>query len=152
MSKKFKSEYVLILKLHPAISATGYSHNNSDDFILDLSKYPKINDLLFITDILITDYSSIPFEFSYFKKPMIFFPYDLKEYQQERGFWENYSTLVPGPIVQSTEELIYFISKSDSSLREEENSLTFHLKWNKYSQGNSSKNVAVILLDWLYAN
>mgnify|MGYP001102475894 CR=1 FL=1 len=148
MRNKLKDEYIFILKLHPLISASNHDKNRNDDFILDLSTYPKLNDLLFITDILITDYSSIPFEFSFFKKQMIFYPFDLEEYQQERGFWEPYSSLVPGPIVQSTEEIIQHILEKESHASERKLS-TFHLDWNKYSHGKSGKTVANLLLNWL---
>ena len=58
-----------------------------------------IHHVLVGTDILITDYSSIPFEFSLLGKPMIFFAYDLDEYKETRGFVEDYEKLVPGPVV-----------------------------------------------------
>ncbi|PAD80578.1 hypothetical protein CHH57_24335 [Niallia circulans] len=105
-----------------------------------------LNDLLFITDILITDYSSIPFEFSFLQKPMIFYPYDLDEYRKTRGFWVPYHELVPGPIAYSTEEIVQFIHLSSFKMEKIAN---FHQEWNTYSIGNSSKNVVQTINSWL---
>src|SRR5699024_2135915 len=95
--RELRDEYVLLLRLHPAVRGTFV--NQYPDFVLDVSGYPDIHSLLIVTDLLITDYSSIPFEFSILGKPMIFFAYDLEYYAATRGFWEDYESLVPGPIV-----------------------------------------------------
>src|SRR5699024_3626586 len=76
MFEHLRKDYVILLKLHPAIADHTKVHIPS--FVLNVSSYPNINHLLTITDILITDYSSIPVEFSLFGKPMIFYPYDLE--------------------------------------------------------------------------
>src|SRR5699024_12602312 len=73
-------------------------------FILSLSLHDALP--IFMTDILISDYSSVPFEFSLMCKPMVFFAYDLEEYAHSKGFWENYAELVPGPVVKNTDDLI----------------------------------------------
>src|SRR5699024_8582621 len=59
---EFKNEYVLLLRLHPAIQ--GVFKNQYPEFVIDVSDYPDIHHLLVVTDVLVTDYSSIPFEFS----------------------------------------------------------------------------------------
>ncbi|MBM7678412.1 CDP-glycerol glycerophosphotransferase family protein [Gracilibacillus alcaliphilus] len=130
----FRKEYVILLKLHPAVAAHAYVHLPS--FVVDVSAYPYVNHLLTISDILITDYSSIPFEFSLLDKPMIFFPYDLEEYQQERGFWEPYEENMPGPIAFDTEQLIEIIRNHEFDM---ERVRQFARKWNQYSDGSSSK-------------
>lgn len=134
MYQAFNEDYVLFLRLHPAIQADWTNHY--PDFIYDVSHFPDVNHLLMVTDILISDYSSIPFEFSLLQKPMIFFAYDLEEYSRTRGFWENYENLVPGPIVQTTEELIESIQNQDFHLQQIEE---FAQDWNEYSKGKSSE-------------
>ncbi|WP_404333270.1 CDP-glycerol glycerophosphotransferase family protein [Mesobacillus maritimus] len=140
------NDYVLVLRLHPAVINDIGLDNKLDGFVVNCSNYPNLNDLLFITDILITDYSSIPFEYSFFSKPMIFYPYDLSDYTKSRGLWENYEKLVPGPIVYSTEELISIIKEDDFDYAR---LVEFHLKWNQYSQGESSKNIVTFLTNYL---
>ncbi|PKR77779.1 CDP-glycerol--glycerophosphate glycerophosphotransferase [Halalkalibacillus sediminis] len=132
--QELKEDHVLLIRLHPAI-LKGYN-NNYPDFIIDVSEYPDANHLLFITDYLITDYSSIPFEFSLLEKPMIFYPYDLDEYKQSRGFWEDYDLLVPGPIADNTDDIIRLIKENDFDLEELRH---FSDKWNQYNDGHASQ-------------
>ena len=64
------------------------------DFVVDVSSDQyEINDLLVVADYLITDYSSISYEFSLLQKPMIFFTYDLEEYKQSRGVLEGFEKI-----------------------------------------------------------
>ncbi|CAM4002336.1 CDP-glycerol glycerophosphotransferase family protein [Mesobacillus zeae] len=146
MKRELGSDYIFLLKLHPAIKREAFIASGLEDFAYDFSGYPNINDLLFITDILITDYSSLPFEFSLLKKPMVFFPYDLKDYNQKRGLWEDYTDLVPGPIAFSTEQIADTIKNGRFS---EEVVEQFNQNWNSYSRGNSSKNVITYIKDHL---
>lgn len=145
MKKALAEEYIVLLRLHPAIK---YELDLSSfaGFVYDFSHYKKLNDLLFITDILITDYSSIPFDFSLLKKPMIFFPYDLEEYETARGFWEPYEKMVPGPIAYTTKEIIEIIQGENFCLNE---AAHFRMKWNEYSNGHSSEKVASWILESL---
>lgn len=145
LKNELESDYILLVRLHPSI-INRMDFSDYDGFVYNFSDYPIINDLLFITDILITDYSSIPFEFSFLQKPMIFYPYDLDEYRKTRGFWDSYHELVPGPIAYSTEEIVQLIHNSFFPL---ETIANFHQEWNTYSIGNSSENVVQIINNWL---
>ena len=71
------------------------------------------NDLLLVVDLLITDYSSVIYEFSTLNRPMLFFAYDLEAYAAERGFYEPYEGFVPGRIVRTCEELVDAIRRND---------------------------------------
>ncbi|MGY0691294.1 CDP-glycerol glycerophosphotransferase family protein [Virgibacillus sp. FSP13] len=132
--KKFSDNYVLFLRLHPAIKHE--YRNQHSDFVCDVSDITDINHLLLITDVLITDYSSIPFEFSLLERPMIFFAYDLDRYEQTRGFWEDYEALVPGPVVADTDDLIDVIENGHFDLKRIRG---FANQWNTYSNGDASK-------------
>ncbi|MEK4709701.1 CDP-glycerol glycerophosphotransferase family protein [Bacillus sp. FSL R10-2780] len=136
MYKALKDEYIVLIKLHPAVRNKLNHQDKYKGFVYDYSLYPNINDLFLVTDILITDYSSVPFEFCLLNKPMVFFPYDLKKYAKKRGIIGDYKRNVPGPVVYNTNELIDVITKGsfDTEVLTE-----FKLKWNKYSQGNSSE-------------
>ncbi|RSD25221.1 CDP-glycerol glycerophosphotransferase family protein [Mesobacillus subterraneus] len=146
LKQEFEDEYILLLKLHPAIKNGAMLSDNLKGFVYDFSDYPNVNDLLFVTDILITDYSSLPFEFSLLNKPMIFFPYDLTSYEKSRGFWEEYNKLVPGPVAFSTQEIIRSIKEKDFHLYKLHD---FNEKWNKYSYGVSSENAVLSIIDSL---
>ncbi|WP_051359587.1 CDP-glycerol glycerophosphotransferase family protein [Paucisalibacillus globulus] len=132
--KSLSRDYVLFLRLHPAINAEFV--NEFPGFVYNVSSFTDINPLLVITDILISDYSSIPFEFSLLRKPIVFYAYDLEEYTKTRGFWENYEELVPGPVVRTTTEIIDLIKANQFNLQEVN---TFANQWNQYSRGYSSE-------------
>ncbi|WP_026319955.1 CDP-glycerol glycerophosphotransferase family protein [Siminovitchia fordii] len=134
MYQELKDEYTLLLRLHPAVRFD--FANQYPDFVYDVSDYPDVNHILVVTDLLISDYSSIPFEFSLLRRPMIFFAYDLEEYSKSRGFWEPYDQLVPGPIVKNTTELVDAIQTNELKCNEIE---TFANEWNEYSTGSASR-------------
>lgn len=110
-------DYVLITKLHPFINEKMDIPKECEDFVLDLSHEREINDLLFITDILITDYSSVCFEASLLNKPMIFFAYDLEEYIASRDFYYPYESFVPGPIARNTGEILRIIQEDNFDIQ-----------------------------------
>lgn len=106
MVNNLNSDELLIIKSHPFERGNFKIHKNHQNKVLDLSS-EDINDLLIISDILITDYSSVIFEYAILRKPMIFFAYDLDKYKNElRGFYYEYESFVPGPIVKSTDDLL----------------------------------------------
>jgi teichoic acid glycerol-phosphate primase len=143
MYYELKDEYVLFIKTHPAVKL-GYNYQEQyPDFVCDLSRYKGINELLIHVDYLITDYSSIPFEFALLGKPMIFFPYDLNFYQEERGVIQDYMEVVPGPVVFETEEIIKLVKENQFEFKKIRE---FSNKWNEYSEGVSSKKLADYLL------
>jgi teichoic acid glycerol-phosphate primase len=145
MVKELGEDYVILLRLHPAIKKTVDYEKLYPGFVYDYSssKY-DINELLIIANYLITDYSSIPYEFSLLNKPMIFFAYDLESYKRERGLMEGYEETVPGPVVKTTSEIIELIKKNQFNL---ELLRDYADKWNKYSTGKSSRNLVRYVFD-----
>jgi len=111
--KNLKDEYVFLFKLHFIILNKVTIPYQYSDFFYDFSEYREVNDLLLITDLLITDYSSICFEFSLLDKPMLFFAYDVEEYISKRGFYYEYQSFIPGNLVKTTNELVEKIVKKD---------------------------------------
>jgi teichoic acid glycerol-phosphate primase len=137
-------DYVLILKLHPAIRNKAEYEDLYPGFVYDYTGKASTNELLMVTDILISDYSSIPFEFSLLNKPMVFFAYDLDEYTKERGLWESYDMLVPGPVVKETNGLVETIKHDNFDLQIVKD---FSSKWNRYSSGEACKNLVSYIFD-----
>ena len=138
----FREDYVLILKLHPAVTMKHNYQQQYPGFIYQMDADFHVNEILLVADLLITDYSSIPYEFSFLNKPMLFFAYDLAQYTQQRGFWEDYEAATPGPIVKTTEELVEKIHAADFCL---EKVAPFNRKWNEYSNGQSSEKLVTFL-------
>jgi teichoic acid glycerol-phosphate primase len=140
LSQELSNDYVLLIKLHPAVS---YSLNEEyKDFVIDVSHWHDTNALLLNTDLLITDYSSIPFEYALLEKPMIFFAYDLDDYRSSRGLIENYVEQMPGPVVNSTEDIIACINENQFPNGK---IAQFSKTWNEYSKGHSSDNLALFI-------
>lgn len=136
-------DYVLILKIHPFVKEKFKIPEEFKEFVYDFSNYREINDLLFVTDILITDYSSVCFEFSLLNKPMIFFAFDLEEYIAERDFYYNYSSFIPGVLTRSTEEIIKVIKSGNFDLQKIK---PFVEHFYDHRDGNSSKRVVEQLI------
>ncbi|AHZ17583.1 CDP-glycerol--glycerophosphate glycerophosphotransferase [Bacillus velezensis] len=134
LTNALNGEYMLLVKLHPAVL-----HQISASFESELIKNVsdmRLHDLLKAADILITDYSSVPFEFALLNKPIFFFTYDLEEYDQKRGLIDNYTSVIPGKACHDSEALLEEMTKK--SFRAEEMK-RFSDKWNMYSDGNSSE-------------
>jgi len=73
--------------------------------VLDVSGYPHLNDLMMISDILISDYSSVFFDYSILHRPMICFAYDFDEYSKNRGMYLDVSKELPCHMVVNENEL-----------------------------------------------
>ncbi|EAC7342228.1 glycosyl transferase family 2, partial [Listeria monocytogenes] len=99
---------VVVIKLHPLVSVETQVPEDLADFVLDFSGI-EMNDVLIVTDILITDYSSVIYDYSILNRPIIFYAYDLEAYSLERNFYHDYLEFVPGPVVATTEEAIKLI-------------------------------------------
>lgn len=144
MYHKLRDSYVLIMKLHPAVENATNFEDMYPDFVYDFSKLKGINEILVLADYLITDYSSVPFEFAFMRKPMIFFPYDLEFYQQERGAIKEYIQEVPGPVVFKTEDIIKLILANHFDYKTINE---FSKRWNEYSDGKSSAKLIHYILN-----
>ncbi|TCN26707.1 CDP-glycerol glycerophosphotransferase family protein [Mesobacillus foraminis] len=109
----FKDEYVFLFKLHFIVLNKVIIPHKYAGFFYDFTDYREVNDLLLITDLLITDYSSICFEYSLLDKPMLFFAYDVEEYISKRGFYYEYQSFIPGHLVKDSNQLIEKIQNKD---------------------------------------
>src|SRR5699024_12553815 len=84
-------EYIVLLRMHVVISNKLEIDDSLTDFVKNVSNYPDIQELLLLTDILITDYSSVMFDFANTKRPMLFYTYDLESYRDNlRGFYMDF--------------------------------------------------------------
>ncbi|ASU56671.1 bifunctional glycosyltransferase/CDP-glycerol:glycerophosphate glycerophosphotransferase [Nocardiopsis dassonvillei] len=105
-------DHVLLFRRHPNI--VDRVPNVGKDFVFDVSAYPEIQELFLVTDILITDYSSLMFDFANTGRPMLFFTYDLEEYRDSlRGFYFDFAETAPGPLLRTSDEVIDSIRDID---------------------------------------
>lgn len=106
MKEKLGEEYILLLRMHYLV-AESLDLSRYEGFAFDVSKVQDIRELYVISDMLITDYSSVFFDYANLKRPMLFYVYDIDEYRDVlRGFYFDIEKEAPGPLVYSTEEIV----------------------------------------------
>lgn len=115
MKASLGDSHVLLIKHHPFVKRRPPILAECSDFAFDVSEKVGINELLCGADLVISDYSSLVFEYSLFERPMIFFAYDRDDYADWRGFYYEYEELTPGPICETTEEVIEQICLASDS-------------------------------------
>ena len=142
LEKKYNCKWILLMRFHPNMSDVFFPNREN---IINVSNYPNINELLIVSDMLISDYSSLIFEFSYLYKPIIMYASDIKEYEKERGFCIDI-TKVPFNIVKNNKELsdVIINYNSDNYIEKLNN---FFKECGLNESGNSSKIVADIIIN-----
>lgn len=135
---------ILFLRLHPFVSRA-FKDDNLSERVVNVSDYPDLNELMAFSDGLITDYSSLIFDYCVLNRPMYFCADDIEEFGLKgRGFYLDYNTDLPGVLTTSEEELGETIAKDLSGEEDEEFKLKrekFIKKYYKWLDGNSAKRV-----------
>jgi CDP-glycerol glycerophosphotransferase len=135
---KLGKDFTFVFRLHPYAQ---YSFNNMDNFIYNFSDYPDINDLIQVSDILITDYSAIFFDYLITRKPIYFFAYDYKKYIEKRGLYLDLFKDYPDLFCFDSEELIQRLLNNDNK----RGNLNLNFLYKKFIQygldGNATKQV-----------
>lgn len=141
----FSKEYVILFRPHWLV-AREFDFEKYSGFVYDVSSFDDISELYIISDLLITDYSSVFFDFANLKRPMIFYMYDLEAYRDDiRGFYLDISEL-PGAIVTKEDELIEEIKKS-VNFEYDEKYRVFNETYNYLDDGQASARVAKKVFD-----
>ncbi|MFY9198601.1 MAG: CDP-glycerol glycerophosphotransferase family protein [Acutalibacteraceae bacterium] len=110
VQKALGDDYAVLLRLHPQIhNSTGIDISGA----IDVTDFENVKELCLLCDVLVTDYSSICMDFSVQKKPMIFYAFDLKDYEQSRDFYFDYESYVPGKVAKTMPELVEILENKD---------------------------------------
>ncbi len=144
LQEELGDEYILIVKYHYLIMdyIDWFPYKG---FIYHFDQSHDIAELFLVADMLITDYSSVMFDYSILKRPMLFYAYDLDKYKNDlRGFYFDYEGEMPGPISANTSQLIEDIHKYDASLYEERYE-KFREKYNRWDDGKASEKVVEVI-------
>ncbi|ASU84795.1 CDP-glycerol glycerophosphotransferase [Nocardiopsis gilva YIM 90087] len=105
MYEKLGDDHVLLVRRHPRVVDSVPIVGK--DFVYDVSLYPEIMELFLITDVLVTDYSSMMFDFANTGRPMLFFTYDIESYRDNlRGFYFDFEETAPGPLLVESDDVI----------------------------------------------
>ena len=102
--EKLGDQYVVLMRAHPYTNTL--MGIRFDSFIMDFTDYPTINDLLKVSDILISDYSATIFDFTVLERPIICFGYDYEEYSKARGFTLDLKNEIPGGVLSTENQVI----------------------------------------------
>lgn len=115
LQKSLSDQYVILLRLHYLV-AEDIDLTSYESFIYNYSHYEDIRDLYLVSDILMTDYSSVFFDYAILKRPMLFYVYDIATYRDTlRGFYFDFEKEAPGPLVKTTDEIIATIKQIENN-------------------------------------
>ncbi len=148
MKEELGDEYVILLRTHYFI-ADSLDVTGLEDFAYNLSNYDDISELYLISDHLITDYSSVFFDYANLKRPMLFFTYDLEKYRDVlRGFYIDIEEELPGPLLFTTEEVIEALRNMTELTEEYKKKYDiFYEKFCAWEDGQASRKVANAVFD-----
>lgn len=135
------SEYVTLIRGHSRTLRPGRDVHASN--VIDVTGYPDVADLFLVADALITDYSSVMFDFSVTGKPMFFFTPDLDHYREQlRGFYFDLIEVAPGPVVRTPAELVALIKSVDAVTAEySARYLAWQSRFNPRDDGHAAERV-----------
>lgn len=106
-------DWTVLFRKHANV-ANGLSAEQRE-FAIDVSDYPDVQDLLCAADVLVTDYSSLMFDFANTGRPMLFFTYDLENYRDQlRGFYFDFEAESPGPLLKNNDDLLKAMFEIDA--------------------------------------
>ena len=142
LRQRLGNEYVILLRTHQYI-ADALDITGLEGFAYNVSKYDDITELYLISDICITDYSSVFFDFANLRRPILFYTYDIEKYKSQlRGFYIDMNTEVPGPLLYTSEEVISAIEHIDEiNEKYKDRYDTFYKRFCHLDDGNASKRV-----------
>lgn len=144
LKEEFGDEYVLLFRPHYFI-ANAFDFSKYQGWVYDVASYPDINELYIVSDVLITDYSSVFFDYGILKRPILFYMYDLKYYKDTvRGFYISLDEL-PGPIVEEQSELIDKLKTVDEWTKDADYEVRYKAFSDKFTyldDGHASERVA----------
>ncbi len=135
LEEKLGNEYAVLIHLHPYMKVPDMSDHR---FVYHFLNDYDIQELMCLADVLVTDYSSVIFDFSLLEKPMAFFAHDLDEYKRERDFYLDYKNMVPGPIFDQTEALAEWIKRNEYSM---DTIKRFQERFFEYRDGRASERI-----------
>lgn len=151
LMESLTSDTVLLVKQHPFVRQQLECSEKYRSRVFDFTGKENINDLLFITSLLITDYSSSIFEAALLKIPMLFYVFDLKEYEKQRDIYFDFSTFVPGKQVQTMDELAdqaqWILEQKEKDDHTDQKLQAFCSYFLGALDGNSTKRTVDLILD-----
>lgn len=146
LQKELQEEFIILFRPHYFIG-NRFDFEKYKGFVYNVAEVDDINELYIISDMLITDYSSVFFDYGNLKRPIIFYMYDMEQYSEEsNGFYIDVEEELPGKIVRTEEELIKEIKRERKELKYEERYKKFNKKYNYLDDGRASERVVEVFV------
>ena len=145
--KEIEEEYRVLVRWHPALLAnvkSGRVNFKLPEGMIDVSDYPDLNELIAASDILITDYSSIIFDWYITGRPVVFFMYDLEKYEGGRGLYFDLDEYLYGRLARNKDELVSAVRESNLCV---EKRAAFGEKFMSACDGHSREKVSKWIFD-----
>ncbi|WP_052948673.1 bifunctional glycosyltransferase/CDP-glycerol:glycerophosphate glycerophosphotransferase [Mesobacillus campisalis] len=140
LSGKIGQDSIVLLRLHYLLSNMISQHNLPAN-IINASNYQDIQELYLISDLLITDYSSVMFDYALLKRPIILYCYDLEEYVSRRGTYFSLEEKAPGPVCRTIEEVYDFLSHPEKLGSYQQELERFSAQFGVVEDGNAAQKV-----------
>lgn len=144
MKEKLHPEHALMIHLHPYMQDGVNIEEDEKDFAYHIRDTFTIQELLSLSDMLITDYSTVFFDYSLLGRPIAFFADDLEQYISERDFYYDYLDIIPGPFFTKTEQLTDWIIKGEFDLKKV---TAFRSRFFDHHDGKAAKRIVRDLLE-----
>ena len=146
LQKELQDRFIILFRPHYFV-ANVFDFEKYKGFVYNVADVDDINYLYIISDMLITDYSSVFFDYANLKRPIIFHMYDLEHYRDEsNGFYFDVDKDLPGKITKNDEDLIREINRLDDSFMFDEKYKAFNKIFNYLDDGKASARVTKIIL------
>ena len=142
-------KWLFVVKWHPAMVSNGSSEafanqiKGMEDAILDLSFIRDVNDLLLAADVLVTDYSSVIFEYFLLEKPIVFYTWDLEEYYHDRSFYYPFEDYAYGQVSDTLDDMLNAAVRSETVMEKRQ---LFGERFMSACDGRSTQKVC----DWVF--
>lgn len=142
LKESLGEDHILLLRYHYLV-AENINLNGYEGFAYDFSSYSDIRDLYLMSDVLITDYSSVFFDYSILKKPVLFYVYDIENYRDHlRGFYFDLESDSPGPLLRTSEEVVgELLLLQKEGYQATEKLMSFHDRFAYLEDGKASERV-----------
>ncbi|WP_031548119.1 bifunctional glycosyltransferase/CDP-glycerol:glycerophosphate glycerophosphotransferase [Salinicoccus luteus] len=142
LKERFGDDYIILLRMHYVV-ASKMNLTGLEGFAYDVSKYDDVSELYLASDMLITDYSSVFFDYANLRRPILFFTYDIEKYREQlRGFYIDMETELPGPLLMTNDAVIDAIENIDQiEEKYRERYEEFYARFCSWDDGRASEKV-----------
>lgn len=146
LQNNLSEDWIILLRTHYYIAGR-IDLSAYEGFVYNVSDYPDISELYLISDVCMTDYSSVFFDYANLKRPILFYVYDIENYQSElRGMYLDMKTELPGPLLYTSGEVLEAINNLSGIMEEYRDKYeSFYNRFCNISDGNASKRAAQLL-------